>query len=247
MRFLCFLGVIFLHSISIAQPVDTTKWLRAFPITDYIIDANDSIKIVQVQLPDGVSIKEKTFGVLYGTYKTSREDAVELGTGRCQLIKGDYYYFGIHKTNKELAIKPGNILYVMVPPANIHYGYITKLARHFIQLKTVEDSALYNRYNVFVFWNAEKEAACLKEMVDDIQFTGKYFKEENPEADVLIKSGNSKGSSTFSKMITCDTKLLTDFLEYVIARPRNYAGGNWKIAEIFATWISEGAPSIIKK
>ena len=60
-----------LHSL--AQP-DTSKLVRAFPITDYMVDLPivgddtnniDSIKIVQLKLPDGVTIAEKQLGDVY--------------------------------------------------------------------------------------------------------------------------------------------------------------------------------------
>lgn len=246
MRFSIFLITILFTVTTTAQTLDTSGWLRAFPITDYMIDANDSVKIVQVQLPDGLQLKEKAIGVLYGLYRTSKEDAVQKGYGRCQLIKGDYYYFGITRKQNTADIQAGDLIYTRLPVGSAYYGYIVKLASHYIELSTVEDSALYNRYNVFNKWTAQDENKAISRMVADISSTGKYFKENNPAADVLVKGGDRKGQSTFFIMINCTPKLLTDFLNYMLARPRNYAGKEWRIAEIFATWISEGAPTVVK-
>jgi hypothetical protein len=48
-------------------------------------------------------------------------------------------------------------------------------------------------------------------------------------------------------MAECNVSYIVDFFDYIISRPRLYAGKNWKISEIFATWLTEGAPSVIKK
>ncbi len=228
----------------IAQKTDA--WLRAFPITDYLVDINDSIKLVQVQLPDGTTIKEKTMGVLYGIYFNDKAAAVEKGSGRCNLIKGDYYYFTIGNNKSGYPIEGNELLYVMLPQTTIYYGYIPKLAGHFVSLKDVYDSVLYDRYKVFYNWTEDDEGAAISAMVKDIQFTGNYFKENNASMDVAIKTGEYKGKSTFDMMINCSSQLLCDFFDYIIARPRLYAGREWKVSEVFATWLSEGAPKVKK-
>ena len=51
-----------------------------------------------------------------------------------------------------------------------------------------------------------------------------------------------KGKKVLSVMIACKSSYVKDFMSYIIARPRLYAGKKWKISEIFATWLVEGAP-----
>jgi hypothetical protein len=65
--------------------------------------------------------------------------------------------------------------------------------------------------------------------------------------NVKIKGGSRDGKMVLNTMKVCSTEDVTDFLEYMIARPRLYSGRQWKISEVFATWLSEGAPTIIKK
>jgi len=83
-------------------------------------------------------------------------------------------------------------------------------------------------------------------MVVDIQFTGKYFIENEPSDDKPINSGDYKGRKTLYVMSVCKASDVKNFLDYIIARPRLYAGKDWKVSEIFATWLSEGAPKVIK-
>ena len=64
--------------------------------------------------------------------------------------------------------------------------------------------------------------------------------------NVKIKGGKYDGKLVLNTMMICGKGDVTDFLEYMIARPRLYAGHEWKISEIFATWLSEGTPTVIK-
>ena len=46
-------------------------------------------------------------------------------------------------------------------------------------------------------------------------------------------------------MTECKPEDIKDFFGYVITHPLLYAGNKWKVSEIFATWLSEGAPVVI--
>lgn len=240
---LCFFSAVV--SFANAQS-DTSKWLRGFPITDYMVDLNDSTKLVQLQMPDGLRAEDKQLGILYGIYRTSRDQAVEKGYGRCQLIKGDYYYFSIGHNKSGLPIESGDLLYIMMNKTPVYYGRIPKIAGHFIRLLNVYDEAFYDRYNVFNDWSTASEQMTLDSMLADIHFTADYFIKNEPAMNTPIKSGDDKGKKVLDVMVKTTTTDLGDFLDYIIARPRNYAGREWKVSEVFATWLSEGAPKVIK-
>lgn len=233
--------LLFSVTICTAQP-DSTKWLRAFPITDYIVDLNDSTKVVQLQMPDGYTLREKQAGVVYGVYKTSKEDAVEKGYGKCHLIKGDYYYFTVSNNKSGLKIATGDLLYTLMDKTAIYEGQIPKIATHFIRLLDVYDQPFFDRYTIFFQWAKPDEEKLIDSMVADIRFTGNYFMENNPSMDELIKSGDYKNKKVLTVMSKCMAADVKDFLSYINARPRLYAGREWKIAEIFATWLTAGAP-----
>ncbi len=245
MRKLFIASFLFLSVASFAQ-ADTSRLLRAFPLTNYTVELNDSTKLVQVKMPDGYTLKEKQLGLVRGVYKTSHTDTVQKGYGRCHLVKGDYYYFTISHNTSGVAIKEGDLLYTFVDRPDVYNGQILKLASHFITLQTVYETALYDPYTIFYQWAKTDETALIDSMVADIKFTGNYFLENNPSMDVLATKGQFKGKKTLSVMTECTPRNVRDFLDYVIARPRLYAGREWKISEIFATWVSEGAPAVIK-
>ena len=64
--------------------------------------------------------------------------------------------------------------------------------------------------------------------------------------NVPIKSGLREGKMVLNSMLSCTRQDVIDFLEYMIARPILYAGHEWKGSEVFATWLSEGGPVVVK-
>ncbi len=259
MKKVLFILFLFTTVHSLAQP-DTSKLVRAFPITDYMVDLPivgddtnniDSIKIVQLKLPVGVTIAEKQLGVLRGMYRDKHADTTTIGVGRCHLIKGDYYYFTIN--NKKSGVKPraGDLVYVQLSfvggNSNKAYpGLVVQLAAHYIGLQNVYEKPLYDRYAVFSRWTKSDEQKLLDSLVADIRFTGDYFLKNSPAVNIKIKAGPRAGRMVLNTMISCTKKDVTDFLEYMIARPRFYAGHEWKVSEVFATWLGEGGPTVVK-
>lgn len=236
----CFLASSFIHG------QDSSSWVRAFPITDYILDLKDSAKLVQVELPDDLVLKEKQIGMIRGVYKEKHTDTVSKGFGRCQLIKGNFYYFSIAGNKSDQSLKAGDLLYTMVPKSDIYYGQIPRLAGHFIRLQDVQDAPFYDRFEVFRYWSADLENQLLDSMIADIRFTGNYFLENAPDMNQPVSSGSFKGKKLLELMKECRKVWLLDFFDYIQARPRLYAGRDWKLSEIFATWLSAGAPTVIR-
>jgi hypothetical protein len=217
--------------------------LRAFPITDYIVDLSDSTKIVQVYLPEGPVIKDKQIGLLRAVYKTSLADTITIGYGRCNLIKGDYYYFSIHIYSAMRAPIATDILYIMVPKTEAFDGQCIAVAAHLIELDNVYDVPFFDRSGIFNNWTETNENATLDSMVKDIKFTGDYFLKSDAALNQEVTKGAYKGKKVLDVMISTTVAELKQFLDYIIIRPRSYAGHKWKISEIYATWITEGAPT----
>lgn len=236
--------LLFLPLFASAQPT-TTQLLRAFPITDYIMDLNDSTKLVQVHLEQAGLIKDKQLGILKTLYRTTGDKPVEIGYGRCNLIKGDYYYFTIGNNKTSIAAKEGDLLYLAFPKPDLTESQLIKIAAHYIGLRDVYDTLFYDRYEIFNTWTEKNEKAALDSMVKDIRFTGDYFLKNDPSMNIAIKTGPYKGKLVLDVMMTATVKDLKDFFGYIIARPGLYAGNQWKVSEIFATWLSEGAPMAV--
>ncbi len=243
-----FLFLSFFFVIKTQAQVDTAgKWLRAFPITDYIVDLNDSVKLVQIELPDGLLIKDRQLGLMQGVYENRPYDTARKGYGRCHLIKGNYYYFAIGNNTSSFPLKGGDLLYTFMDKTAIYYGLIPQLASHFITFQDVYGDRLFDRYFVFLNWTKKEEEELIDKLVDDIQFTGNYFMENDSSMNIEIKKGPYAGKRVLQVMTQCRPEDVKNFIQYILVRPRLYAGKEWKIAEVFATWVSEGAPVPVKE
>jgi len=225
---------------------DEDKLIWAFPITDYMVDLNDSTKVVQIQLPDAFTVKEKQFGLIKGVYASSPADTAEKGFGRCHLIKSDFYYFAISNNKSGIPLKQGDLLYTFLDKPGVLIAQVVKLAAHYIELDNVYDQPLFDRIAVYFQWTEADEKRVIDSAVRDIKFTGRYFLKNDPTMNKPITKGPYKGKKVFSLMTECKASQVKDLLDYIIARPRLYAGKKWKISEIFATWLTEGAPVPVK-
>lgn len=241
-----FLPLLCIVSLAATGQPDSSRWLRGFPITDYMVDLNDSVRLVQLEMPEDIQLKEKQLGMLWGVYSNGKEETVQKGYGRCQLIKGQYFYFAIGNNSSGFALKKGDLLYTFMDKTPIWYGQVPKLAGHFIRLQNVYEEPFYDRYAVFRSWSEAREKAILDSMITDIRFTGKHFFDTDRSMDKPITKGDYKGKTILQMMMDCTAADLRDFMDYILARPRLYAGLDWKVSEIFATWLSEGAPKVVK-
>ena len=204
--------------------------------------------VVQLEMPEGLKLKEKQLGLMYGVYQGSRDAAVQKGYGKCHLIKSEYHYFAIGHNSSGRPLEKGDLLYTFLPPnKNVYYGKLSALASHFIRLTDVHGNPFYDRYHIFLKWTPEEENKLIDSMVADIRFTGSYFLDNDPSMNQPIRSGPYQGSEILEFMAECQPKTVKDFFDFVNAKPRLYAGREWKVSEIFATWLKEGSPMVIRE
>ena len=110
-------------------------------------------------------------GLVKDIYRTGKIDTTLKGFGRCSLIKGDYYYFAIRHEKNAPSLTPGDLLYTFMLMPDKYIGQLTKIAAHYISLQKVTEEKFYNRGDVFLDWDKQKETALLDSMVSDIHFT----------------------------------------------------------------------------
>jgi hypothetical protein len=226
---------------------DSIEKIVAFKITDYIKPLSDSSTVVQVFKPVSfpVSITDKQLGVLQHCYKNgTKVDTAMIGWGRCNLIKGDYYYFGIRLQKMQLASE-GDLIYIKVKVPYVYDGLLLNVINHAIQFTNVSGDNFMNSNAIFT--NTKKdEENILDSMLSDIRYTANAMFQQMPEQNQIIKEGIYKGQKLFTAMLFARRNELELFLKYVTARPKNYAGNTWKISETFATWIVGGTPTVVE-
>jgi hypothetical protein len=240
----CFLITLALlgATVCLAQQGEV-KDVFGFRITDYIVKLTDSSVLVQVDLSKGsVSILEKEAAILKGNF--SNGDTVMIGSGRCALIKGSYYYFSIRPT-KDRQPKKGDLLYTFAVYPATYKGQIYKLIKQDIYLQHVSGGAFYS-FAFPAFSDKYQEESVVDSLVADIKYTAVEMLKMDNGQNMLITTGRFKGKKLFTAMHEIKNTDVTDFLDYMTGRPRNYAGNDWKISEVFATWMVAGTPTVLK-
>ena len=244
---LFFIFLLLFSNDKIFSQADTTELLFAFRINEYKVALNDTTTVVQVLLPDAspVIIKEKQLGVLKHRYESGTTyDTSLVGWGRCQLIKGQYYYFAIHH-EKGIEPEQGNLLYTKIK-VPLHYnGLLLGIGAHAVSLTKVDETQFYYAIDIFSM-NKDRENEILDSMVADIQFTGKMMQQQSDSQDQTITGGMYDGKKLFVAMQMVKRDELIEFLKFIIARPGKYAGNLWKISETFATWMINATPQVVK-
>ena len=226
---------------------DSIEKIVAFKITGYIKPLTDSSTVVQVFKPAScpVAISDKQLVVLYHAYKTdTKPDTAMIGWGRCNLIKSDYYYFGI-RLQKMQQPSEGDIIYLKLKVPFVYDGLLLNVMNHAIQFTNVYGDNFMNSNAIFT--NTKKdEENILDSMLSDIRYTANAMFQQMPEQNQIVKDGIYKGQKLFTAMLFARRSELELFLKYIAARPKNYAGNTWKISETFATWIDGGTPTVVE-
>jgi hypothetical protein len=235
-------------ALSILSSQLHAQWLKlmAFPVTDYVVEANDSVTIVQIKLPPGFSIKEKTYGQIRSVFHTAGDSIITVGSGRCYLIKEDYCYYGLQK--KYMRRKPvaGDLLYTDVSIPACYDGYLFEVIRHNIIINSVEGNTIADLSSILQIKTADDELPVLSRLMEDVKYTAKVMSEENNNQNMLITAGKFKDQKLFAAMQAIAVADVKDFLRYINARPEKYAGNTWKFCEIMATWMVEAAPTVVQ-
>ena len=243
-RFCITLLISFFSVAALAQKSDS-KEIFVFRITNYIVSLNDSLTTVQVQLPDGnFNIPKDQMGLLKPNYSNTKDTAI-IGWGRCQLIKFDYNYFGIHLYNKDRLPKENDLIYTFFEYPTNYKGRIYKLIKNAIYFDRVTEGSFFE-FGTAASLTEKEENFLIDSLVEDIKFTGREMLKQNNGQDQLIDGGIFSGKKLFDAMQTITAEHVAQFLDYVIARPQKYAGNNWKISETFATWMISKTPTVIK-
>jgi hypothetical protein len=223
---------------------DTVEQFFAFRITGYTVKLNDSVTVVQVNMPSSVPlmISNEQLGVLKPLFRSDEQfDTTLIGWGKCHLIKEDYYYFAVQH-NKSKTPYEGDLLYAKLKIPCSYNGLLFKTGSHAIDFIRVNEDKFYSGNEMFSM-SKTREIEILDSMVNDIRNTGRVMMTQMPAANMDIKGGIYRNRKLFHAMQLVKRNELEEFLRYIISRPGRYAGNSWKISEIYATWMVSNTPT----
>jgi hypothetical protein len=190
-------------------------------------------------------IPHQTF-LLQSAWHQSGDSVVTIGAGTVNIINDTTVEMNstIYDGKK---IQKGDMALFLVPLQKpLKDTLFFKMARLDIVLKTVEDSLFYDRNKMLENSSSYGTDKLVEAMVADIRYTGKEMKDRNNSQDMEITTGIYKGQTLFDMMQKTTSTDLLKFLLYVYARPDKYKAHEWKVSEIFATWVISGTPLVGK-
>lgn len=89
----------------------------------------------------------------------------------------------------------------------------------------------------------------LEDMLKGLHEMAKALKEQNDSQNQKVEGKDNPyaGKMLFDVMENATVEDVWMFLEYIAARPYIYMAHKWNFSEIFATWVVNGAPRVVKK
>jgi hypothetical protein len=245
MKKIIFLLLLVLSGKAFSQ--DSLTRVFAFPAMSNVDIVNDSTIVgIILDAPYSNGMTSRKPCAIMGIYRNAAPDTAQLAKGRYygKAGRNEHYFLVQPSANKK--IQEGDLVYIVIKVPNRPVTHLYKLVQFHTYLTTVNDSLFYDFNNIVTNWDDQKEQQLKEKMVEDIVFTGKAMQEQNDGQGVIIKGGIFDGQPLFDAMQKINVSHLDKFLKYMIARPANYRGHEWKVSEIFATWMVSKTPQVVE-
>ncbi|MDW3650128.1 MAG: hypothetical protein R8P61_23845 [Bacteroidia bacterium] len=232
------LGMLSGINILLAQSPKST--LMSFPITASWEDKKGN-QILQISLPESVEWGKYSEATVLGIWtEEAPERNVELG--KANLTQEDIPSLNF-QLQASLSVKEGDLLqgWVRIPQIK-ERSMLSDLVAQQVWLIDVYGQAFYDMGTVLKNDSPDLEALLLGKMIADIRFVAEAMGKQGME-DTKIEQGAYIGKGVFEIMEKASLEQLKEFLGYIRFKPSKYRGHNWKVSEVFATWLTAGAPT----
>src|SRR5687768_1590075 len=148
----------------------------------------------------GIAINQGQTFLLQSTWKVAGDSVVNIGEGTVQNQSGNFIELSASIYPGKNIMK-GDIALFLVPlekPKDDTLFF--KFARLGINFRTIGDSNFYERSLLLQNKTPYSVKKLLKDMTDDIRYTGDALHDAQPEVNQQIKSGAYKGNMMFTVM-----------------------------------------------
>jgi hypothetical protein len=209
------------------------------------IDGGDIFLLVDK--PRGIMLQPNQTFVCKGIYRSADSDTAIIGNGYIRQITPYRLECIIPAAELKRTPQIGDLCYFLIPETGERTDIFYLPARYAISFSTVADSVLFSAAEGLAAWSQNRTTKVLEAMAADIRFTGKAMLEQSDGQQQRIQGGDYDGKMLFDAMTEIQPEAVVSFLSYVNARPIKYAGHSWRIAEVFATWMTNGTPKPLGK
>jgi hypothetical protein len=198
--------------------------------------------LAHVFTPLNVRILAGTEAVFHGRWTEEAPDRVNLKTS-ADLVSFENTEAIFSPLDDEIEVLPGDLiqiaLYASTPaPESRQF----QLAAQGVFLQDIFGNDFYFLDDLLWGHSGWTEQEAIDSMVRDIRYVGSEMVAMG-EPDYVVENGPYAGPSLYAIMQAATVSDLEAFIDFVLKRPAKYRGGHWKVSEVFATWVSEGAPN----
>jgi Uncharacterized protein conserved in bacteria len=140
-------------------------------------------------------------------------------------------------------VRVGDLVIVKAKVPQVEGGrsLFWRLARLHIDLISLDRATKFVSLRSLRDETAADAAAPFEAMAEDIRYAGREFG-DSPQLTAPLKAGRYKNRSVRQVMETVGREDLTAFAQFVLSFPGKYMGRDWKVSEVFATWVLNEAP-----
>lgn len=214
-----------------------------------VIFINDSTVEVPLSVGSNMGIVTgagASIGSAVGRWSEDNDKhATELGIARVLHVQPENCRVSVRLTAPEMDhgyLQVGDLLFLPVrTPPSSYQGVLRDLVLQSIGLTDIHETFFYQFSHMTNSDKEEIEGPIFRKMMEDIRFVAKEMRNQMEEPKV--EGGRFDGEGLFDAMEQSLESDLRDFLNYIRQRPQKYRGNDWKLSEIFATWIVNKAPA----
>lgn len=240
--FALFIGVSSSYSLALPQ----SEFTMAFRAPEVIFIDDSTVEVpLAVGSNMGIDIETPTGRAVGRWSEGNDEHATELGIARVLNVQPENCRISVHLSAPEMDhgyLYAGDLLFLPVRAQISSYqGVLRDLALQSIGLTDIHEAFFYQLSQLTTSEKEEIESPVFMKMMEDIRFVAQEMRNQMDEPEV--EGGRFDGEGLFDAMEQSQESDLRDFLHYLRQRPRKYRGTDWKLSEIFATWIVNKAPA----
>ncbi len=213
------------------------------PVKEVLSDAAKNY-LISVDIPFCFQVEKGSTAQITGRWEDYEPERTEMeATARVQSLEeaGAVLKVKLQQYQPvyegDLVLLSGNLNCDLVPSRTL------ELAKNAVLLTDIYGTYFYDLRTALMAESDEIDVQLLDAIVADIKMVGAEMATQGEE-DPVVSGPLYAGSSLFSAMQETRISDVQYFLDYVVANPVKYRGHSWKVSEVYATWLVNGAPGV---
>ncbi len=135
--------------------------------------------------------------------------------------------------------RSGDLVIFQIEKEKVDRSIFFDMYRLQIGINDINLSPFYSEEEVLES-NGGFQEYIIQKIVEDIIYVAGAMKEQMEEP--MIEGGLYNGTGLFDAMEASTSRNLLSFFLFVKENPQKYIGGDWKVSEIYATWLFSNSP-----